>query len=296
MGKKRDFSYHKKRVVPLLILLALVCVGGAELIACRLFAPALYRQITAPVRHGAGVVAEFGGHVTGEVSAWWSELTAPKEELPAVDLQAAQVAGDPAIVSHEPVADPALTELKERSGQEVLTGGSLVVVYYNQGDPAWADQPYGSNDIARYACGPVTMAMAVSSMTDQTTDPVQMAQWSVEHGYWAKDNGSYLSIVEGTAQAYGLKAVPLQERTPDAVREALLSGNLLVALMGPGHFTKGGHFILLRGVTLSGSLLVADPNSLDRSLTEWDPQLILDELSSSTNDGAPLWVLSPADI
>ena len=65
--------------------------------------------------------------------------------------------------------------------------------------------------------------------------------------------------------------------------------------MGPGHFTQGGHFILLRGVTLSGMILVADPNSEERSLMEWDPQLILDELSASTASGAPLWVLSLAD-
>lgn len=293
MVKKREPSCHKKRLYLSLILLALVCVGGAELIACRLFAPALYQKITAPVRQGVSAAAELGRQTADGVCAWWSARTAPEEELPTVELQ---VAGDPAIVSQAPAADPSLTELKEKNGHKVLTGGSLVVVYYNQADPAWADQPYGSNDIAHYACGPVAMAMTVSSMTGQTIDPVQMAQWSVENGYWAKDSGSYLSIVEGAARAYGLTAVSLQERTPDAIREALLSGDLLVALMGPGHFTKGGHFILLRGVTLSGSILVADPNSLDRSLMEWDPQLILDELSSSTSDGAPLWVLSPADI
>lgn len=44
-----------------------------------------------------------------------------------------------------------------------------------------------------------------------------------------------------------------------------------------------------------GTILVADPNSEERSLMEWEPQLILDELSASTANGAPLWVLSPAE-
>ena len=35
--------------------------------------------------------------------------------------------------------------------------------------------------------------------------------------------------------------------------------------MSAGHFTSGGHFILLRGVTLDGNILVADPNSRARS-------------------------------
>ena len=70
---------------------------------------------------------------------------------------------------------------------------------------------------------------------------------------------------------------------------------MLVALEGTGHFTNGGHFIVLRGVTLTGKLLVADPASEERSLMEWDPQLVLDELSASRSNGAPLWVISPPD-
>jgi hypothetical protein len=45
-------------------------------------------------------------------------------------------------------------------------------------------------------------------------------------------------------------------------------------------------------VTLSGKILVADPNSRDRSLMVWDPQIILDELSKTTTNGAPMWALS----
>ena len=62
--------------------------------------------------------------------------------------------------------------------------------------------------------------------------------------------------------------------------------------MGPGHFTNGGHFIVLRGVTLDGSILVADPASSDRSLTTWELDLILEELSASRHSGGPLWAVS----
>ena len=134
--------------------------------------------------------------------------------------------------------------------------------------------------------------MVVASMTDTQTDPALMSQWAADQGYWARRSGSYLSIVEGTAQAHGLQAESFPGRTPDELLEELLSGKVLVALMGPGHFTNRGHFILLRGVTLSGQVLVADPNSAERSLSVWDPQLILDELSKSTNNGAPLWSIA----
>lgn len=291
--QKNEPAHHKsKRRIILIVLLAVLCIGGSELLACRFYAPHLYQQITQPVRRGFHTVTEISSNAVSRLSAWWSGLTRETETLSESDYQ---LAGDPAIISESVILDPALTEFREIDGQEILTGGTIPVVYFNQGEEPWADQPYGSDDIGRYGCGPSTMAMAVASMTELASDPSQMAQWAVDHKFWASSSGSYLSIVSGTASAYNLTADPIDERTPESIQESLLSGNLLVALMGPGHFTKGGHFILIRGTTLSGTLLVADSNSRERSLMEWDPQLILDELSTSTTNGAPLWVLSKAD-
>ena len=294
-------SSHRKRNIALLLLLAAVCISGAELAACRHFAPEVYRQITAPARQGARAVADFcrAGMdsaasfclgVRDQAAQFWADLTAPKEDPePPEDTQ---VASDPLYLSGPPVSDPLITELKTVDNQQILTGGAFEIVYFNQADEAWANQPYGRDDIGHYGCGPTAMAMAVASMTDEETDPARMAQWAVDHGYWASRSGSYLSIVEGTARAYGLQAESFEGRTPDELIDELLSGKILVALMGPGHFTNGGHFILLRGVTLTGMILVADPNSTDRSLTVWEPQLLLDELSYKTDSGAPLWTLS----
>lgn len=41
--------------------------------------------------------------------------------------------------------------------------------------------------------------------------------------------------------------------------QALRDGKLVVASMGPGTFTKGGHFIVLTGITESGKIRVNDP-------------------------------------
>ncbi len=309
--KKSASPSRTRRNLALIILLAVLCVGAVELAACSFFAPAVYEQITAPVRQGAQTAALACGRAAAALSqaseeahrlvsrrisaagvqtaVLWSRLTAPKEEALQEDIQ---LADDPVLTGGGPAADPAVTELNVINGQEILTGGTIPIVYFNQGSETWADQPYGTDDIGRYGCGPTAMAMVVGSMTEADTDPLQMAQLAVSLGHWAKRGGSYLSVVEGLASASGLTAASLQERTPDALMDALTGSNLLVALMGPGHFTKGGHFIVLRGVTLSGKILVADPNSQERSLMEWEPELILEELSRSTSDGAPLWVIS----
>lgn len=303
--KDHNHSNHRKRNIVLIILLALVCVAAAELVACRYFDPELYQRITAPVRQAVHAVGEWGESTAQQLSQLWErageylaqQLAPPEEDPPEPPEEIEtpeqdQVTGEPVLITNTPLADPIITELVDKDGQELLLGGFLNVVYFNQGAEPWADLPYGRDNIGRYGCGPVAMAMAVASMTDAETDPAVMADWCVQHGYWASKHGSYLSIVKGVGEAFGLTVESLPTKETRGLMDALRSGKLVVALMGPGHFTSGGHFILLRGTTLTGEVLVADPNSLERSLTTWDPQLILDELSKSTANGAPLWALS----
>ena len=279
-----------------LILLTALCIGGTELAVCRFADPVLYQQITSPIRRKA---ADLRDETAALAAAAWDTLSYAREQMTEalrrgedVSLED-QAADSPVEAEVPPAADPAITSLKDRGGQEILTGGSREIIYYNQSDPEWSDQPYGSDTLGKYGCGPVSMAMAVSSLTEQTTDPAEIAQWAVDNGHWARHGGSYLSIVSGVAENYGLSV----ESVPDCDAERLIlelsSGKIAVALMTKGHFTNGGHFILLRGSTLDGSILVADPNSRERSLSPWDAQLILDELSASHSSGAPLWFLSP---
>ena len=282
---------HLARNIILAALLAVLCIGGVELAACRYFAPDTYERIVAPVRYAAGVAADAGmaaldaaGQFCVEVADAAMDTTAAAldwsgRQIAALGRQAAAVwedltSGPPEIVleldeppaSQAPATDPPVTQVMEADGKQLLTGGLRDVVYYCQSDEEWAGQLYGTDPIGPYGCGPTAMAMAVASMTGIDTDPAKMAAWAAEHGYWARRSGSYHSIVMGTARSFGLEAQPIVQRTPEELRHILSSGGMVVALMGRGHFTDGGHFILLRGTTLTGEILVADPNSLERSL------------------------------
>lgn len=273
----------------LAVCLALVCVASAELLVCRFAAPDLFQRITAPVIAAAEHVRSAGSAL---LNATVQHIpTPPKQE----EMPEEQLAGDPALENTQPKEDPAITEFVQRDGHEVLTGGNVEIVYFNQGEEPWASAPYGPDKIGGYGCGPTAMAMVVSSLTDQMVDPSAMAQWAYESGYCAPGSGSYNGLIQAAASAYGLKAAPWTDLTPDAISQSLASGQLFVALMTRGHFTSSGHFILLRGLTLEGKILVADPNSRERSLTAWDPQLIIDELSATRSSGAPLWCISTVD-
>ena len=173
----------------------------------------------------------------------------------------------------------------------VFTDGETQVVYYNQLDERWKNLPYGTDDIGGYACGPTSMSIVVSSLTSETIDPPHMAQWAYENGYWASKSGSYHTLIPGAASSWGLACEGRSPSEPQRIVDALADGKLVVALMTKGHFTKSGHFIVLRGVTSEGEILVADPASYQRSNQTWDLSIILNEASRSSAAGGPFWII-----
>ena len=183
----------------------------------------------------------------------------------------------------------------EGSGQSYegvsFTDGGVEVTYYNQLDERWADEPYGTDNIGGYGCGPTSMSIVVSSLTEQTVDPPAMAEWAYQRGYWCSGNGSYHSLIAGAAEGFGLSCESIATDDPQAVVDALASGKLIVALMSKGHFTSSGHFLVLRGVTAEGKILVADPASKKRSEQEWDLSIILDEARRGASAGGPFWAI-----
>ena len=153
----------------------------------------------------------------------------------------------------------------------VFTDGATEVHYYSQLDSRWKNLPYGPIDtIGSSGCGPTSLAIAVSSLTSLTVDPVTMCNWAYQNGYLCEGSGSYHSLIPEGAKHFGLTVDYAKPNEPQKIIDALSSGKLVVAIMGPGHFTTSGHFMVLRGVTSEGKILIADPASKTRSEQEWD--------------------------
>ena len=173
----------------------------------------------------------------------------------------------------------------------VFTDGVTQVTYYNQLDSRWANSPYGTDNIGGYACGPTAMAIVVSSLTSETVDPPHMAQWAYENGYWCSRSGSYHTLIPSASEEWGLDVEGCTAAEPQRIVDALADGKLVVALMTKGHFTSSGHFIVLRGVTSDGQIMVADPSSYSRSEKTWDLSIILNEASKNAGAGGPFWII-----
>ena len=175
-------------------------------------------------------------------------------------------------------------------GDVRFTDGAVEVVYYNQYDERYADQPYGTDPIGGYGCGPTAMAIVVSSLTDDMVDPIEMAKWSYDNGYWCSKSGSYHALIPAAAKEWELPVEGCSAAEPQRIVDALADGKLVVALMSKGHFTKSGHFIVLRGVQ-DGKILVADPASTTRSQKAWELSIIVGEASKSAAAGGPFWII-----
>lgn len=160
-------------------------------------------------------------------------------------------------------------------GNVTFTHADTPVVYYNQTDARWGNALYGrTGTIGREGCGPTALAIVVASLTSHKFTPYDVAQWSVQNGYRCEGNGSYRTLIPNGGAHYGL-TVDKIGKDSKKLTEALQSGKLVIAIMARGHFTSGGHFIVLRGITEDGKILVADPASVKRSNQEWPLSTII---------------------
>ena len=166
------------------------------------------------------------------------------------------------------------------------------LTYFNQLDERWANEMYGKTDTIGVAgCGPTALAIAISNLTGDETDPVEVAEWSYENGYVCEGSGSYISLIPNAAEHFGLAVEKLGKSNAEELVEHPEDGKMIIAIMGAGHFTNTGHFIVLRGVTDDGKILVADPVSYNRSMIAWDVSTILKEVKNA-GSGGPFWSLS----
>lgn len=131
-------------------------------------------------------------------------------------------------------------------------------------------------------------------LTGQRITPDILANWSYRNGHRAEGQGSYWSLMTAGGAYYGLQVEPVSRKNPNKIVQALSEGYPVIVSMGKGHFTNGGHFIVLRGLTTDGKILVYDSASVERSNKAWDISIIINE--SSTNggvNGSPFWIFKP---
>lgn len=136
---------------------------------------------------------------------------------------------------------------------------------FKQYDKRWGGKMYSRSNprltIRNNGCGPTAMANIVAAWWDETMTPDKMAALFVRNGFCAENSGTYRSTFKWVADRYHASKFV---RTTDTnyVKKALEQGAYVVALMGKGYWTGGGHYITLWWYTRKNNTFHAhDPAS-----------------------------------
>ena len=138
-------------------------------------------------------------------------------------------------------------------------------------------------------CGAVCISMVLAHLrSDFPQSPETIFRDACLAGYY-QGNGLSLSTIRKLAQGYGIAIEQIGKYT-GAIKTALSSGYPVIAYMGKGMFSNGGHYIVLRGITEDDMVRVNDPNSPDRSDTLYSLSLIVEQSKSDS----PFLICKPA--
>lgn len=156
---------------------------------------------------------------------------------------------------------------------------------FHQWDERWGNIPYGDHGtISTSGCGPTSMAMILTGLQanlsgidlngDGIADPSEAARYSVANGHRVSEGTSW-GFFADIGKKSGLNVRQYSVSQYKQVYEELKKGNPVIASVGPGHFTRAGHFIVLASVLPDGKIKVNDPNKQICSDTPWDFESVI---------------------
>ena len=144
--------------------------------------------------------------------------------------------------------------------------------YYLQWDNRWAyDNLYPTN-IGISGCGPTSLSMIISRLTNNLIYPNEMAQKASK---FMNDGGMDWAFIDHIAKEYNLKVTDIN-LDKDKMIKSLEDGPLLISV-GRGYFTLYGHILVIDSYK-DGKFIINDPNSVKNSIIEWDYDDISDQI------------------
>lgn len=194
---------------------------------------------------------------------------------------------------------------KVEAKYELLKGAQRNLYYYNQLDSTYKDYAYGYTTLGEDGSALTSMAMVISSFKEQVFDPIYMVNWANKNNY-IDTNYSNSSLIQVAANSHSLSVESLNpiynnENTIKKVTQALKEGKLVVVLLtnvyNPTFGQTKDQFIVLRGITDSGKILIADPaDNTQRTRTKksegYDIKTIINESKAVYNESGPFWIIS----
>lgn len=152
--------------------------------------------------------------------------------------------------------------------------GNPKLTYISQIDRRWKNYPYTvtnnkSQTIGTSGCGVAAAAMIIDSIVGNVSVK-ELADVFVKYGYRSPNNGTYWSANRAIADEFNIEYK--ETSSFDTMIENLKNDNYIIASVGNGLFTTGGHYIVIYGID-------------GENLKIYDPYLYVGKFDTATRRG-----------
>ncbi len=164
--------------------------------------------------------------------------------------------------------------------EKAAPGVTTPFQYYSMKDPLWAEYPYDAANtpeielMSNSACGPTSMAMAVSTALRRAVLPPVLADWANANGFRDPDgiHGTDDTFFPACAALYGLTA-RVEEisgaESFDRIAAERAAGNAVIINVVPGSpYTQCGHYNLVSAIE-GGCVRICDPVPKNMELPDY---------------------------
>ncbi len=148
------------------------------------------------------------------------------------------------------------------------------MIDYKMNDARWKSTPYTvtgdkAQTIGKTGCGPTAAADVIANFCDKDIAPDDVARWFVAFHFRTKNSGTAYKAFPWLFKRFkgrGLKKYA-SGKSMKALKNALDEGALVICSMGPGYWTKGGHYVVAHKMQ-GGYVYALDPGSKTRKKQE----------------------------
>lgn len=178
------------------------------------------------------------------------------------------------------VIDYPIIKNKEVSDTVIDNDFEEGIASFKQVDPRWGHAQYCGGTLAENGCGPTAMAIVLRTLSpmDNRFNPVFFRDYAKDNKLYALGVGTTWEFMDRAPEAYGFTSTNIGVSDYE-FEKALDAGKMLICSVGPGDFTRNGHFIVIYKQTPEG-YRIKDPISWKTTSKTWSYDELAPQIAS----------------
>ena len=139
---------------------------------------------------------------------------------------------------------------------EYVSSAGITYKQFKQIKGTYKDNPYWGGTISSSGCGPTSLAILASGLTDLNYTPADVAREMNE-----KFGGTSPEYLKQQMDSMGMPAEFKYSATAEEIQNNLRNGKVMLVCVNPGKFTKVGHLMAVVDINEQGQVYLSNPSS-----------------------------------